>query len=237
MTHRHLRQVIDVAETAAARLEIPTTMVTLHRDLQHAKMPDGRSLRGPRQHSLRWGAFLLVYGQIEGFFGEVLGYRDEKNRTLPLNPDKIRDVAMKEHAVDLFSQNWGLRTRTLRGKRGNRSDWETYIGTRRIGDYLSDMKSLRNLLTHGGDPSMATNGSGAFWLLQKKRNAQEGDDDENRRVSMRLMGVEGFIQASTDLMAQTILAYGGSLEDVPDWPEPERSKPSTEEKPNLPLIP
>ena len=54
---------------------------------------------------------------------------------------------------------------------------------------------------------------------------------------MRLMGVEGFVQATTDLIGQTILAYGGTLADVPDWPEPERSGLSAETRPPLPLLP
>lgn len=232
----HRQLVIEAAEVTAARLEIPTKLITLHRDLQDAKMPDGSSIQRAKQHSLRWGIFLLVYGQAEGFFNEILGFRYEC-RTLPLNPDKIARQAAERHSVKLFAQDWGVRTRTLRGLRGGRSDWETYIGTERVRIYLADMKSLRDLLAHGDDPNMATNNSGALWVLKEKRDPRAGDDHSNRKVSMRLMGVEGFVQATTDLIAQTILAYGGTLEDVPDWPEPARSKLSAEDRPPLPLMP
>ena len=229
--------VIEAAQVAAARLEIPTKLITLHRDLQHARMPDGSSIQRTKQYSLRWGIFLLVYGQAEGFFNEILGLRDE-SRTLPLNPDKIASEAAKRHSVKLFVRDWGIRTRTLRGERGNTSDWETYIGSQRVRLYLTDMKSLRDRLSHGNDPGMATNDSGAFWALKEKRDPQGDDDDEsNKKVSMRLMGVEGFVQATTDLIAQTILAYGGTLDDIPDWPEPERSGLSAEDRPRLPLLP
>lgn len=222
--HPQLPAVIGAAHVLAKRFEIPSQMITLHRDLHRAKMPDGSALRGTKQYTLRWGTFLLVYAPAEGFFNEILGHRAATNRTLPLNPDKIRDAVQKKHGVATFDRNWGLRTRTLRGERGNRSDWEIYLGPQRVRDYLSDMKSLRDLLGHGGDPYQATNASGAFWVTKQG-------------ASMRLMGVEGFMQACTDLAAQTILAYGGQLSDVPGWPEPERSTLSAETRPPLPLLP
>lgn len=40
---------------------------------------------------------------------------------------------------------------------------------------------------------------------------------------MRLMAAEGFMQTACDLAVQAVLAFGGSWE-VPDWPEPARSK-------------
>ena len=53
---------------------------------------------------------------------------------------------------------------------------------------------------------------------------------------MRLMGVEGFFQASIDLVAQTILAFGGTHEEIPVWPEPVRSKNSAKKLPALKLL-
>lgn len=54
--------------------------------------------------------------------------------------------------------------------------------------------------------------------------------------SMRLMGAEGFIQTAGDLAAQTVLAFGGELGDVPIWPEPAPSGPSAEPRPALKLL-
>ncbi|MFD6874633.1 MULTISPECIES: hypothetical protein [unclassified Streptomyces] len=90
--------------------------------------------------------------------------------------------------------------------------------------YLADMKSLRDILSHGGDPYTASNHSGALWSLKGGGH------------SMPLMGAEGFIQACCDLASQTVLAYGGSLADFPEWPEPERSGLSLERRPSLPLL-
>lgn len=101
----------------------------------------------------------------------------------------------------------------------------TFSRTQAISAYLADMKSLRDLLNHGQDPGRATNESGALWPLA------------NGRHSMRLMGAEGFIQACCDLAAQTVLAYGGTFDDLPDWPEPERSGLSAEKRPSLKLLP
>jgi hypothetical protein len=54
---------------------------------------------------------------------------------------------------------------------------------------------------------------------------------------MRVMGAEGFIQAACDLAGQTVLAFGGSADDFPTWPEPVRSGLSAEPRPSLPLLP
>lgn len=53
---------------------------------------------------------------------------------------------------------------------------------------------------------------------------------------MTLMGVEVFFQACTDLVAQTILAFGGTCEEIPEWPEPVRSKNSAKKLPALKLL-
>ncbi|WP_129667126.1 hypothetical protein [Phytoactinopolyspora endophytica] len=87
------------------------------------------------------------------------------------------------------------------------------------------MKKLRDLLNHGQDPRKATNESGALWPLARGGH------------SMRLMGAEGFIQACCDLAAQTVLAYGGDVSNLPAWPEPERSGLSAEKRPRLKLLP
>lgn len=207
-------EVLQHAEVMSTRLDIPARIVSLHRG----------SARGLDQYALRWGAFLLVYAPLAGFFNDVLGYRDDQNRTLPLNPDRTRDAAKRKHGVDLFTREWGVRTRTLRGNAGQRSDWECFVGPARLRNYLADMKRLRDVLAHGGDPYTTTNRSGARWHTQ-------------RGPSMRIMGVEGFLQACCDLADQTVLAYGGHLDDLPDWPQPQRTGLSKKRLPVLPLLP
>jgi hypothetical protein len=49
----------------------------------------------------------------------------------------------------------------------------------RLKDYLSDMKGLRDLLSHGGDPFSVTNDGRTLWEVRGG-------------WSLRLMGVEGF---------------------------------------------
>lgn len=214
LRHERLPVVLDEAEVLATRLDIPVQMVSAHRELSP----------GQKQYAIRWGAFLLTYAPIEGFFSGVLVHRKSNTRAVPLNPDKIRQVAKNLDGVDLFYDLWATRTRVLRPSEGNRSRWHAYVGTNSVRDYLSDMKSLRDRLSHGGDPYDTTNISGALWPTKKG-------------ASMRLMGVEGFIQACCDLAGQTILAYGGRLIDIPSWPEPERSGLSAEKRPSIPLLP
>jgi len=52
--------------------------------------------------------------------------------------------------------------------------------------------------------------------------------------SLRLMGVEGFIQLVEDLAEQALLEAGVPLERVPTWPEPQRSGISLSGLPSLP---
>lgn len=222
--HLELPRVLEQADILAERWDIPTRMISLHRELQGATTSDGTRLTGKRQHTLRWGAFLLIYAPMEAYFNEILGYRAEKGRTLPLHPDKVRAAAKQKHGVDLFTNAWGVRTRTLRLGPGNRSRWHLYIGVSELRNYLADMKSLRDVLSHGGDPYGASNSSGALWPVKNG-------------ASMRLMGVEGFLQACCDLVGQTILAYGGELNDVPSWPEPDRSGLSAEKRPEMKHLP
>lgn len=220
--HSELPRVLEQADILSQRWDIPTRMISLHRELQTATTPSGERLTGKRQHTLRWGAFLLIYAPMEAFFNEALGYRADKGRTLPLNPDKVRTAAKVKHDVELFTKDWGVRTRILSTRQGNRSRWHLYSGSGDLRDYLADMKSLRDVLSHGGDPYGASNKSGALWTVSKGE-------------SMRLMGVEGFLQACCDLVDQTILAYGVDPSDRVAWPEPHRSGLSAEKRPELKL--
>lgn len=214
---------IEAAESLAAGLINPTLLVTLHRDIDELHGLDGYKLgRSAKQYALRWAIFTMSYAALEAFFNDVL--RDPGNsRALQLNLDKLR-TAGDQHGVKLFTNDWGVRTRCPGASAGNRSRWVVFTGKQALGAYLADMKKLRDLLSHGQDPRTTSNASGALWQLAKGGH------------SMRLMGAEGFIQAACDLAAQTVLAFGGSLEDVPDWPEPARSKLSAEPRPELKLL-
>jgi hypothetical protein len=143
-------------------------------------------------------------------------------RAIPLNPDKLRARAHSLHQVHLFQSDWGLRTRIPSMGGHGRSRWALYATTASLRSYLADMKSLRDLLSHGGNPYATTNSSAALWQV---RNGW----------SMRLMGVEGFLQAACDLMDQTVMAYGGDYGMV-DWPQPVRSGLSAEPMPMLPKV-
>lgn len=221
--HPRLPSVIKAAESLAAGLVNPTLLVTLHRDIDKLNGLDARRLgRSTKQYALRWAIFTMTYAAIEAFFNDVL--RDPASpRALPLNPDKLRNAG-DQHDVKLFTNDWGVRTRVQGSSGGNRSRWVVFNGKQPLGAYLADMKRLRDLLSHGQDPQATSNASGALWSLA------------NGGHSMRLMGAEGFIQVACDLAAQTVLAFGGDLEDVPAWPEPTRSGLSAEQRPELKLL-
>ena len=217
-----LQQVLDAAHQHAESLRELALLINLRRDLE--KLPSGWADKsGKKKAALRWGIFVMIYAATEGFFNEVL--EDPKQtRVLSLNPDKLRSAG-ESHRVRLFTREWGVRTRVPVNPchSGNYSRWVVFEGES-LRNYLRDMKDLRDRLAHGGDPFSASNASGALWDLK------EG-------VSMRLMGGEGFFQASIDLVAQTILAFGGTSEDIPEWPEPVRSKNSAKKLPALKLLP
>jgi hypothetical protein len=76
-----------------------------------------------------------------------------------------------------------------------------------LAHYLDDMKNLRDLLSHGGDPRRVTNKAGAFYALQSGH-------------SVHLTTVEGFIQAVEDIASQTALTLFGTDICLPVWPLP-----------------
>lgn len=224
--HTNLPDVVKAAHALSAGLVNPCLLVTLHRDIDELHGKDGTKLgRSRKQYALRWAVFSMSYAAVEAFFNDVLGSAASSTRHLQLTPDKLRNEAQRQ-GVKLFTNQWGVRTRTASPHvRTNRSVWKTYVGSVALRDYLADMKKLRDLLSHGGDPYTTSNASGALWPLAAGRH------------SMRLMGAEGFIQACTDLATQSILAYGGDLSQAPDWPEPRRTTLSSEKRPALPLLP
>lgn len=217
-----LQQVLDAAHQHAESLCEPALLINLHRDL--GKLPSGWANEpGKKKSALRWGIFLMVYAATESFFNEVLKV-PKSTRVLSLNPDKLRSAG-DNHRVRLFTREWGVRTRVDADPchSGNYSRWIVFEGED-LRNYLCDMKALRDLLAHGGDPFSIEAHSDALWERKKGK-------------SMTLMGVEGFFQASIDLVAQTILAFGGTREEIPEWPEPVRSKNSAKKRPALKLLP
>jgi|GEM_PF-876062 hypothetical protein len=215
-----LEQVVDAAYRLARSLRDPALLISLHRDLW--KMSN-KGIDQPKNKisALRWGIFTMVYGATEGFFNEILN--KSSSHVIPLNPDKLR-YAGEKCRVRLFTREWGVRTRVKGNPSGggNRSRWMVFEGDE-LRKYLRDMKELRDLLVHGGDPYSVANVSGALWV-------------QNKGNSMNLMGVEGFFQACTDLAGQTILAFGGSLDQLPEWPQPTRTTISREKLPALKLF-
>ncbi len=208
---------VDVAQSAgdelAHRLRIPCDIVDVHR-LNNS--------RARIYSSLRYGAFLLAYAPLESFFTQLTGYADRANgRALPLNLDKIqRELALQWPDARFQANRWEGRTRQQPTRPGSRSEW-AHLKGRRLKDYLSDMKRLRDLLSHGGDPVTVTNHGHTLWEVRGG-------------WSLRLMGVEGLIQFVEDLAEQAVSEAGVPLERVPTWPEPQRSGISLTGLPSLP---
>lgn len=216
-----VEQVIDAANRHTESLREPALLISLHRDI--GKLPSGWvDESGMKIAALRWGIFIIIYAATEGFFNEVLK-APNSSRVRSLNPDKLRSAG-EPHGVHLFTREWGVRTRVDADPchLGNYSRWIVFEGEG-LRNYLRDMKTLRDLLAHGGDPISIETYSDAFWERKKGK-------------SMTLMGVEGFFQASTDLVAQTILAFGGTREEISEWQEPVRSKNSAKKLPALKLL-
>lgn len=222
-TPKGLERTLLAADRLASALQDPVMLISLHRDL--GKLETGWA-HTPRKKmsALRWGIFMMTYAAMEAFFNDVLS-EEGVTRVLPLNPDKIRGAGQK-YGVTLFTSDWGIRTRTkgIPAGIGNRSRWTTYEGVEQVRDYLADMKCLRDILSHGGDPYSTSNLSGALWIQQKGN-------------SINLMGVEGFVQACIDMATQTILEFGGILYQSPEWSVPTRSVISAEKRPALTLLP
>jgi hypothetical protein len=211
------RSLVGFAESAgdelALRLRIPCDIVDVHR------LNDSRARI---YSSLRYGAFLLAYAALESFFTQLTRYAERANgRALPLNLDKIqRELVLQWPGARFQTNLWEGRTRQQPTRPGSRSEWALLKGGR-LKDYLSDMKRLRDLLSHGGDPVSVPNDSRTLWKVRSG-------------WSLRLMGVEGFIQLVEDLAEQALLEAGVPLERVPTWPEPQRSGISLSGLPSLP---
>ncbi len=211
------RSLVDLAESAgdelALRLRIPCDIVDVHRI---------NNSRAKIYSSLRYGAFLLAYAPLESFFSQLTRYPERANgRALPLNLDKIqRELDLQWPNARFQAGLWEGRTRQQPTRSGRRSEW-AYLKGGRLKDYLSDMKSLRDLLSHGGDAFSVTNKGHTLWPV-------------TGGWSLRLMGVEGFIQFAQDLAEQALLEAGVSLKRIPTWPEPQRSGISQSGLPPLP---
>ena len=214
MTERSLAELAESAgDELARRLRIPCDIVDVHR------LNDSRTRI---YASLRYGAFLLAYAPIESFFTQLTQYPERASgRALPLNLDKIqRELDLRWPETRFQTNLWEGRTRQQPTRPGHRSEWALLNGGR-LKDYLPDMKRLRELLSHGGDPISVRNDGRTLWEV---RNGW----------SMRLMGVEGFVQFVEDLAEQALLEAGVTLERIPVWPEPQRSGISLTGRPSLP---
>lgn len=190
----------DALAELADRLQIPCDIIAVHR------ADTSRGGRERKYTSLRYGAFLLAYAPFEAFLDQLTGYRATKGRVLGTSPDRVREAFRSSHGVANVTQGWKARTRVApKPGTGGRSPWEQLEGDR-LRDYLGDMKHLRDLLGHGKDPRLVANTAGTLWQLRDGRS------------SMRLMGVEGWIQAVQDLAVETAIAVAGSAVVVPAWP-------------------
>lgn len=191
----------------AVRMQLPCDIVAVHR----TDAPRGGRER--KYKSLRYGAFLLAYSPLEHYFDSLTGYRARTGRVLPVNADKIRMAIREAGGPPNVTKCWEARTRVApSGHTGNRSPWELLVG-RRLAAYLCDMKSLRDLLSHGNDPTLVSNKSGTLYPIAAG-------------FSMRLMGVEGFIQAAQDIASQTAIAIAGRNARIPLWPLPPSTRAS-----------
>jgi hypothetical protein len=196
-------QVVEAAlEVFAARLQIPCDIIAVHR----TNVTQGGRER--KYASLRYGAFLLAYAPLEAFFDDLTGYRSAKNRVLGLSPDRIRVAVAEAHTVRNVTSHWAARTRVAPTVgTGRRAPWKLLRGEA-LHAYLGDMKSLRDLLIHGKSPGDATNKANTLHKLADGKH------------SIRLMGVEGFIQAAQDLASETAIAIVGPSVSLPSWPAP-----------------
>lgn len=220
-----LARALELAHRLAVSLQAPALLISLHRDITGLQGSAERGFR-KKQQALRWGIFSWSYSATEAFFNDLLQEPSARNnRTLPLNPDKLRNSGTRV-GVRLFTNEWGVRTigLGLHPKPGSRARWRVYQGVADLRDYMADMKELRDILSHGGDPFTVSNRSGAFNVTSKGN-------------SLTLREAEGFLQACTDLASQAVLAFGGDPSQLPDWPEPQRSDLSNEPMPSLPLLP
>lgn len=200
----------------ARKLVIACDVIAVHRD----DVGSGGG-RARKWASLRYGAFLLAYAPFEAFFDGLTDYRATKHRTLSIDPERVRNACQQSLGIPNVTKSWRARTRVWPASLGARSRWETLDGER-LRNYLLDMKSLRDLLSHGSDPQNVTNGARTLWPLK------------GGRFSMRLMGVEGFIWAIEDIATCTGLAIAGKQVVVPKWPRPVESGISATGRPPNP---
>lgn len=198
-----LEVAIASGEELALRLRIPCDIVDVHRL--------SNSSAQKRYSSLRYGAFLLAYAALEGFFTGLTGYSQRAaGRSLPLNLDKIhRELRVRWPDTKFQTGKWEARTRQQPTGYASRSEWAHLKGLR-LKNYMSDMKVLRDLLSHGNDPFKVTNTGETLWKVKAG-------------WSMRLMGVEGFLQFVQDLATAALLDAGAAVEGHPRWPTVERT--------------
>lgn len=196
----------------ARNLQVPCDIVKIHR-LQNVGNRPGKGRLGGRTReykSLRYGAFLLAVASFEAYFDDLVNYRRTRGRSIGINADRVGQVLQEQYGYNPVP-DWRARTRVPgRSKHGNVSPW-VYLKDKRLRNYLSDMQSLRNLLAHGGDPRFASNDAETLYPLSAGG------------VSLRLMSVEGFLQAAEDIASETAISISKANAwsiDVPIWPAP-----------------
>ena len=175
--------------------------------------------------SLRWGAFLLAFAGLEGFFDELVDYRAEHLRTIKINVDSlVREIEASWPGTSLRTAHWVTYTRGPATKPNmNKSEWHKLVGKKKINDYLTDMKDIRNILAHGGDGYLTTKPkSETLWPTKK------------HGYSLRMMGVEGFIRFSEDLATWVGIDVAGDAIVRPSWPMPTPTGVSRENVPPRP---
>jgi hypothetical protein len=207
-THERVANALAVL---AVGLEVPCDIISVHR--RHS----GKS-RPKEFQSLRYGAFLLAVASLDAFFTTASGWgQNHPGQSLGIRPDRVRGAFDKYAGVPNVQRHWRARTRVASEKFGatyKRSPWLLLEGNE-LRSYLEDLHGARNVLAHGLDKSNFQNESGAFHPLKKGG------------FSIRLMSVEGVIQAIEDIASQTAIAVVGPEVDLPSWPEPSQTEHGT----------
>lgn len=197
----------DALGRLAESLVVPCDIVTVHR--QHS--PKSRT---KEFYSLRYGALLLALAAFDAFLTTSSGFGDKSgHRSVGLNPDRLRRAFHEGTGVVNITGAWHARARVAPEKLGrhhHRSPWYLFEGNELV-RYLDDLQVARNILAHGGTLNGLQNKSGA---LHKIKGG----------FSIRLMTVEGTIQAIEDIASQTALVVGVPRAAIPKWPSPQSTK-------------
>jgi hypothetical protein len=194
----------------AKSIAVPCDIITVHRD-------HSLSSRTQPFQSLRYGAFLLAVVSLDAFFTNASGFAEQSpGRSIGIRPDRVRESFDKNRGYPNINHHWKARARVASERIDvtyKRAPWYLFEGSE-LRDYLEDLNDARNVLAHGKDKSKFTNRSGALHPLKAGG------------ASIRLMTVEGTIQAIEDIASQTALTMIGDDARIPEWPSPRPTKHS-----------